>query len=266
MALAAVSTGGFTPRADSLGSYTPLAQGVIIGICVAAALSLMFYIQVIRDGLWNALGKSHVLATLVLMGGGVISYALVDFAVNRADAAEIYRGALNFLSGFTTAGFSTNEVSGHVALLPMILLAMLIGGDVGSTAGGIKVSRVSVLVQMVRLSLLRVRVPPSAVTYLRDAGSKVEADRVVAVTALLVLYLGAMLLFWIVFLASGVAPLAGLFEVVSALSTVGLSQGVSAPDLAEHLKLTLVLAMLLGRLEFVALIVLCLPSTWLKRS
>ncbi len=266
IALAAASTGGFTPRADSLASYTPLAQAVVIGICVAAAVSLMVYIQILRDGARAALRASHVSGTLILMGCGVVCYALVDLAVNQPPPDELFRGGLNFLSGFTTAGFSTNEVSGHVALLPMILLAMIVGGDVGSTAGGIKVSRLSVLVQMVRLSLLRVRVPQSAVTYLRDAGSKVQMDRVIAVTALLALYLGSLLIFWIVFLASDVAPMAGLFEVVSALSTVGLSQGVTAPDLAAHLKLTLVLAMLLGRLEFVALIVLCLPSTWMKRN
>ncbi|MBV0911195.1 potassium transporter TrkG [Anianabacter salinae] len=266
VALSAVSTGGFTPRTDSLGSYSPLAQATVIGICVAAAVSLMFYIQIMRDGLSAALRKSHVAATLGLMLCGVLCFCAVDFAVNRPSLQEAFRGVLNFLSGFTTAGFSTNEVSSHVSLLPLILLAMLIGGDIGSTAGGIKVSRLSVLVQMVRLSVVRVRVPPSALTYLRDAGSKVEADRVIAVTSLLMLYMGALIVFWIIFLASGIDPLPGLFEVVSALSTVGLSQGVAAPDLAENLKLVLLLAMLLGRLEFVALIVLCLPSTWLKRS
>ncbi len=266
VALAAVSTGGFTPRADSLASYTPLAQGVVIAICIAAAVSLIFYVQIWRDGLRTALGKSHVLGTLGLMAGGVVVYVCIDIAVNRPGAGEVYAGALNFLSGFSTAGFSVNEVSGHVALLPLLLLAMLIGGDVGSTAGGIKVARVVVLVQMVRLSVQRVRVPSSAVTYLRDGDDKVDVDRVIAVTALLVTYLVTMLLCWIVFLASGVAPLAGLFDVVSALSTVGLSQGVTGPDLAVHLKITLVAAMMLGRLEFIALIVLCLPGTWLKRS
>ena len=209
VALAAASTGGFTPRADSLASYTPLAQAVVIGICVAAAVSLMVYIQILRDGFSAALRKSHVTGTLTLMGCGVLCYSTVDYMVNRAGPPELFRGALNFLSGFSTAGFFTMEVSGHVALLPLILLAMMIGGDVGSTAGGIKVGRLAVLVQMVRLSLLRVRVPPSALTFLRDAGSKVETDRIIAVTALLVLYLGSALVFWIVFLASDIAPLVG---------------------------------------------------------
>lgn len=266
IALAAVSTGGFSPRGDSLGSYTPLAQGVVIGICVSTAISLLFYIRIRRDGWREALHHSHALATLGLMAGGLLIFVLVDFLVNESDWPTLYGTALNFLSGFSTAGFSTGEVSGHVALLPLLLLAMVIGGDVGSTAGGIKVSRIILLARMVKLSLLRVRVPPSAVTYLGDAGSRVTEDRVIAVAALLVCYLTTLILGWLIFLASGIAPLAGLFEIVSALSTVGLSQGVATPDLAPHLKLTLVVLMLLGRLEFIALIILCLPGTWLKRS
>lgn len=266
VALAAASTGGFSPRADSLASYSYLAQGVVIGICIAGAVSLLFYIRIWRDGLRLALGKSHVLATLGLMAGGVTIFAIVDLAVNAPSLVELYSGALNFLSGFSTAGFSTNEVSSHIALLPMLLLAMVIGGDLGSTAGGIKVARLVVLLQMVRLSLLRVRVPASAVTYLRDGGDKVAVDRVIAVTALLVTYLAAVLICWVIFLVSEIPPLSGLFDVVSALSTVGLSQGVVAPDLAPHLKVTLIVAMLLGRLEFIALIILCLPGTWMRRT
>jgi trk system potassium uptake protein TrkH len=266
VALAAVSTGGFAPRSDSLASYTPLAQGVVIAICVSSAISLIFYTQIFRDGLRQALEKSHVVATLVMMAVGVLAYICVDMAANDARGIEVYTGALNFLSAFTTAGFSTGELSGSITLLPLLLLAMLIGGDVGSTGGGIKVARIMVLASMVRLSLLRVTLPPGAVTYLREGGKKVEVDRVIGVTALLAMYLVTMLLCWTVFLVSGIDPLGGLFEVVSALSTVGLSQGVTSADLAPHLKLTLVAAMMLGRLEFIALIVLCLPGTWLKRN
>ncbi len=266
IALAAVSTGGFTPRADSLSSYGPLAQGVVIGICIAAALSLIFYVQVLRDGLSAALAKTHVTAGLALMAFGTAVFVTLDLVTTSADASELYRGALNFLSGFTTAGFSVGEVTTNVALLPLILIAMVIGGDLGSTGGGVKVGRFVVLCRAVRLIFVRVTVPASAVTYLRDRSVLVTADRMIAVAALLSLYIATAMLAWIVFLISGAAPLPALFEVISALSTVGLSQGLTGPDLAAHLKGVLIVTMLLGRLEFVALIVLLLPQTWLKRG
>ena len=264
--MAAVSTGGFSPRADSLSSHGPLAQGVVIAICVATAVSLMFYVQVMRDGLRVAFGKTHVRATLGMMAAGTCLFVGLDFLVTRPGAAELYRGALNFLSGFTTAGFSVSEVTGHVALLPLILIAMFIGGDIGSTAGGLQVGRFMILARAVQLTFLRVSVPPTAVTYLRDGATRVAADQMIAVAALLALYMTTGLTCWIIFLASGAPPLPALFEVISAPSTVGLSQGLTGPDMALHLKLTLMAAMLLGRLEFIALIVVLLPQTWMKRN
>jgi trk system potassium uptake protein TrkH len=56
-----------------------------------------------------------------------------------------------------------------------------------------------------------------------------------------------------------------LFEVVSATGTVGLSAGLSSPELAPALKLVLCADMLLGRLEFVALFVLLGPRTWVGK-
>ena len=200
------------------------------------------------------------------MVGATLLFAAIDYGLNRSDAGEIYRGALNFLSAFTTAGFSTNEVSSHVGLLPLILVAMFIGADIGSTGGGIKVGRLVIMMQIVRLSFVRLSVPPSAVTYLRDGGERVAADRVIAVGTLIALYLVAQMIGWVVFLASGAPALPALFEVTSALSTVGLSQGLTGPDTAAHLKGTLIVLMLLGRLEFIALIMLFLPGTWWKRS
>jgi trk system potassium uptake protein TrkH len=67
---------------------------------------------------------------------------------------------------------------------------------------------------------------------------------------------------WLVFVGYGHAPLDALFEVVSATGTVGLSTGITAPDLAPELKAVLCLDMLLGRLEIIAVLVLLYPRTW----
>jgi trk system potassium uptake protein TrkH len=69
---------------------------------------------------------------------------------------------------------------------------------------------------------------------------------------------------WLAFLAAGYPPLDALFEVVSATATVGLSVGITGPDLEPGLKLLLSLNMLAGRLEIVALLVLLFPWTWYK--
>jgi trk system potassium uptake protein TrkH len=68
-----------------------------------------------------------------------------------------------------------------------------------------------------------------------------------------------------VLVAAGHAPLDALFEVVSAVGTVGLSAGITAPELAPGLKLLLCVDMLMGRLEIVAVLVLLYPPTWIAR-
>ena len=70
---------------------------------------------------------------------------------------------------------------------------------------------------------------------------------------------------WLAFLTYGYAPLDSLFEVVSAVGTVGLSVGITSPGLPALLKGVLSLDMLMGRVEVVAFIVLLRPVTWLGR-
>jgi trk system potassium uptake protein TrkH len=79
------------------------------------------------------------------------------------------------------------------------------------------------------------------------------------------LFVGALLASWFAFLAAGLPPLDSLFEVVSALGTVGLSAGLARPELPAALKGVLCLDMLLGRLEILAVLVALSPRTWLGR-
>ena len=105
-----------------------------------------------------------------------------------------------------------------------------------------------------------------------DARVKAELERVYqrlddverAAVALLLL-LVVTLLSWAAFVAAGYPPIDGLLEVASAVSTVGLSSGITGPDLAPGLKLLLCLDMLMGRLEIVAMLVLVYPPTWNAR-
>jgi trk system potassium uptake protein TrkH len=65
--------------------------------------------------------------------------------------------------------------------------------------------------------------------------------------------------------AFGYAPLDALFEVTSAVGTVGLSTGVTGPDLEWPLKVVLCVNMILGRLEALALLVVLYPGTWVSK-
>ena len=118
---------------------------------------------------------------------------------------------------------------------------------------------------MIGVIFLRLRVPERAVTHVRMGGKRAEIDRLILATALLGIYLISAVAFWLALMAGGYDPLVALFDAVSALSGVGLSSGVIGPDLPAALKVLTIGAMMLGRLEFFAFIVLFLPSTWISR-
>ena len=140
-----------------------------------------------------------------------------------------------------TAGFSTLDVND--LLLPtqlMIMFLMFIGGSPGSTAGGIKTSTFALL-GIAIVSLIQNR----RETHVFNR--RIEASEVSR--ALSIALLGILLVFVVTFLLSFAHPgdfLRNLFEVVSALGTVGLSMGLT-PELSNWGRILITATMFLGR-------------------
>ncbi len=107
--------------------------------------------------------------------------------------------------------------------------------------------------------------PPNAVITRRLGGRRIDAAEIQDSFFVLTLFIGCVVLSWFVFLLYDYPPMAALFEVVSATGTVGLSSGVTDAQMPTVLKLVLCVDMLLGRLEFIAWLVLFYPRTWLGR-
>ncbi len=94
---------------------------------------------------------------------------------------------------------------------------------------------------------------------------RLEAEEIQNALTIAFLFLASIGVSWLVFVGMGHNPLDSLFEVVSAIGTVGLSTGIAAPGLHPVLKGVLCADMLLGRLEIIAWLVLFYPRTWIGR-
>src|SRR6056297_2412323 len=143
-----------------------------------------------------------------------------------------------------------------------MIVSMLIGGGVGSTAGGIKLLRVLILLRLIQVVLQRATMPSSAVRYAKLRGKVLDDDAIQRVLILILLYVGVVAVSWFAFLVYGYPPMDALFEVVSATATAGLSTGITAPDMPAFLKGVLCLDMLLGRVEIIALLVVLYLLNW----
>jgi len=267
-ALAAISTGSFAPQNAGVAAVGSAgARVAIIAIGLFGAISLPLYFALAR-GDWRRVASDPETRVLgVALVAGFAALAFIAFLRDAAGAvAELPGLALLTVSAQTTTGFAPIPVATLDPASKLVLMvAMTVGGAVGSTAGGIKLLRAILVLRLLQLLLRRLSMPRRAVAELRVGGRKVEADEALRALLFVLLFLVAALVSWMPFLVAGYAPMDALFEVVSALATAGLSTVISAPGLATGLKGVLAADMLFGRVELVAMLILLYPATWFAR-
>ena len=264
---AAVSTGGFSPHDASLaGLPSQWLQVVVIVLSVAGSIPLVLYYRSFREGGRLLIRDRQFQGLLV---AGLVVTLLMALFLSRdglSSTQALYHGALNAFSAQSTAGFATLDISQLSAGAKLTLIfSMFLGGGVGSTAGGIKILRLLILGQLFYVFLKRPGMPRQAVAEASLGRRRLEMDEIQNALSIVLVFLGFVGVSWLIFVGMGHNPLDSLFEVVSAIGTVGLSSGISAPDLHPVLKGVLCADMLLGRLEIIAWIVLFYPRTWIGR-
>jgi trk system potassium uptake protein TrkH len=148
----------------------------------------------------------------------------------------------------------------------VLMVSMGVGGDMGSTAGGIKILRLLIVLYLVRTLIVRTCVPEHALLEPRIAGRRRGSREISAAVAIVALFSSLTLASWMPFLLLGHPPFDALFEVVSALATCGLSAGITGPDLHPVLKFVLCVDMLMGRVEICAFAILFYYRTWIGRT
>jgi trk system potassium uptake protein TrkH len=266
--LAAVSTGGFSPYRDSLASAPGwLERYAVILLCVLGAVPLVEYRLMLQRRAGTTVRRIQMPSLTVAIAVSVAALSAALYWVDGMTASSsLAHGLFVGASAQTTAGFTTLEIGGLSSTAKIVLIAsMLVGGGVGSTAGGIKILRLLVFLRVAQVLVRRTCLPRHAVLEPRLGGDRLETNEIQFILSLIVLFVVVLFASWIPFVVCGYDPVSSLFEVASALGTVGLSTGISSPGLPMPLKAVLCADMLLGRLEIVAFLVLLYPRTWFGR-
>lgn len=265
--LATLSTGGFSPFDASIAALPPIGAWIITVFSLLGAVPLLLHYQVLAGKPRSLITDPELraLVALALLAAAMVSLSLwwnTDLNATQA----IKHGIMLGTSAQTTTGFSSIEVGALDPTSKLLLTAsMFIGGGSGSTAGGIKLLRLLIILRVLQLYLRRTAMPPHAVVQAELSGRVLERTDIQQAMLIVVLFVTAIAVSWIAFVAYGYEALDALFEVVSAVGTVGLSTGITAPDLDLPLKAILCVDMMLGRLEAVALLVILYPTTWIGK-
>ncbi len=261
------STGGFAPQSyNTMWFHSPAYEAITVIVFVAGSFNFALHWAVwqgdrkeMRRNI-EAVSFAVTLSLTVLMA----TYALAKAGV-YPDAIALFRKTYYQLaSGHTTTGFSTiysREFVRHWGPAGMLAttIAMALGASACSTAGGIKGIRIGLLTKAFVQDIRRVVSPESAyiVQRYRHIRDQILESAVLRSVAMITLAYVTLYALTAVFgVLEGYTLVEALFEGVSAASNTGLSCGLTSPSMPTALKVTYMVAMWLGRLEFMSVFAL----------
>ncbi|MDF2537274.1 MAG: trkG 2 [Herbinix sp.] len=262
-AMSALSTGGFSTMTDSIGAYHNIAiEALTILLMLIGTTNFAVLLLFLKRKFKQAQKVSEIRFLMILLIVCVPILALTLFYGLYLTVGESFRISLfNVVSALSTSGFSTTVYTNWPDFaIGILIILMLIGGGIGSTAGGIKLSRIYIMVRLT-LDNIRKRLKPEhhvETLYYYKAQGKTSIDRTLStdVTGFIACYLiifaiGSLLLT----VTENCSLKDAMFEFASSLGTVGLSVGLTGPATGAATLIIEIIGMILGRLEiFIVLI------------
>jgi trk system potassium uptake protein TrkH len=265
-----LSTGGFSPRGESIAAFgSPAVEVIVILFMLLAGANFSLYYGMQRRRRWNPWRDAEFRLYIQVMGLGV---ALVAWDLLRSGAytrplRALLDASFQVVSVGTTTGFVNADFADWPAFSRMALVAlMFVGGCAGSTAGSMKVMRMAIGVKFA-LREVRLIFSPNRVQSVFVGGTAVPDPVARSVAGFFLLYLtswglGALLLSFggSGLITSGTAAAATIGNIGPGLGAVGPSGTYAFFSASE--KGLMILLMLLGRLEVYAIAALFTRSFW----
>ncbi len=269
-ALSTAGTGGFGAYNASAVDFSPYIQWVLIVFMFLFGVNFnIFYLALlgrVRDIFHNTEFKVYL--GIVLMTVGIITVEILP--LYRTFSDSLRQAAFQVVSIMTTTGFITADFTVWTPLSKVLLLGlMFVGGCAGSTAGGLKVSRVAILFKMMRREL-RHTLRPRVVDVIKMDGRRLEEQTVHSVAVYFALYILSIAALMVALSFSRFDLETNLFASISCFNNVGPGFGMVGPmgnysPYPPLFKLFLSAGMLLGRLEIYPMLLLFVPAAWRKR-
>ncbi len=270
LSFSTISTGGFTVTNDGLLSYASIATPMIIAIfMIAGSLNFTFYFHSLKGKFYRLYEPEFFLFLVILFGGCLLmSFPLWHAPYSWTDA--LAQGSFMAISAQTSTGFSliSYDLWPFICQLLMLIL-MFIGGMSGSTTGGIKVIRYFIVLKLIKNkieSLFR----PEVVRVLK-VGDKEIAPKTASTVLIffcIVIFLvitGTYLLVWDNHdLVTAIGTISCMIN-NTGLSFGGIGSAGSFAFLSPFSKIVCILWMVLGRLEYLSVLVLLVPAFWKKK-
>lgn len=270
IAFGTAGTGGFAIKNSSMGGYSCFLQTVVTVFMFLFGVNFsLYYMLLLRK--FKAVFKNEELRLYFgIAAGSVVLIAINISRMYNTVYESVHHAAFQVVSIMTTTGYGTVDFEQWPAFSKAILLSlMFIGASAGSTGGGLKVSRVLLLMKSIRRTI-RKALHPRRVQPVYMDGRAVSEEVCDNVNAYLAIYCVILVLSFAIISVDGFSIGTNFSAVASCFNNigpgfelVGATQNFSIySDLS---KIILSLDMLLGRLEIFPLLLLLSPDTWSRR-
>lgn len=270
IAFGTAGTGGFAIKNSSMGGYSCFLQTVVTVFMFLFGVNFsLYYMLLLRK--FKAVFKNEELRLYFgIAAGSIVLIAINISRMYNTVYESVHHAAFQVVSIMTTTGYGTVDFEQWPAFSKAILLSlMFIGASAGSTGGGLKVSRVLLLMKSIRRTI-RKALHPRRVQPVYMDGRAVSEEVCDNVNAYLAIYCVILMLSFAIISVDGFSIGTNFSAVASCFNNigpgfelVGATQNFSIySDLS---KIILSLDMLLGRLEIFPLLLLLSPDTWSRR-
>lgn len=268
-----MSSGGFSTKGESIAYWnSPLIEYVIMLFMLMSGINFTLYYHVLK-GNFSKIAQNEELKfylafvigiTLLIMG------SLLLYHSDEMDLEESFRYALfNVLALITTTGFANSDYTlWDPFIWTVLLMLMAFGSCAGSTSGGIKTVRISLLLKNSYYEFRRL-IHPNAVVPVRFNGQVIKPKLIDNVQAFVFIYLVVVVLSVLFFTACGLTLDNALGTAISTISNVGPGIGSYGPmdnysTMPDICKWYMSFMMMAGRLELFTVFIIFTAAFWKK--
>ncbi len=279
----ALSTGGYSPYDASIAHYSSLPnvnyvmiEYVLILGMILGGTSFLVHYRILTGTIRSLWDNSEMKLWWILIGGFTLIILLDHIYLSPGGSSgtpaiaepAVRTSLFQTVSVLTTTGFGTRDITssffGPLAR-QLFLLMMVIGGCVGSTAGGFKVQRIVILFKIAGQQIRKLIVPRSAINRIVIDGNFIDESEIRRVSAIFSLWMGFLVfggtITAVLSSLDGYTSFSGMF---SAMGNIGPSfiSVQQMGTLNPIIKIVYILGMLAGRLEILPLLLLFSPRAW----
>ncbi len=269
-ALSTAGTGGFGTYNASAANFSPYIQWVLAAFMFLFGINFNLYYLLLMGRAKDIFRNTEVKVYLIIVLASVAVITVDILPLYRSFFVALRQSAFQVTSIMSTTGFITADFTIWSPLSKVILLGlMFVGGCAGSTAGGLKVSRLAILLKLIRRDL-RHTLRPRVVDVIKMDGRRLDEQTAHSVVVYFALYILCIAGLMITLSFSSFDLETNLFASVSCFNNVGPGFGMVGPTgnyspYPPLVKLFLSAGMLMGRLEIYPMLLLFVPAAWRKR-